>query len=731
MPARLPAGIDAPSEGWLAALARSLEAEQERWFLWLPVMLGIGIGIYFSLDTEPHLLTALSVGAVGIGVRALVPRRTLGLLLGSALMAMTVGFALAKVRVETVRAPVLVKQMRVEVRGFIELIEPRAPRGDRLTLRVTKIGDMAAEARPVRVRITSTGATSGLAAGDAVVLRTTLMPPAGPALPGEYDFGRQSWFEQLGAVGYTRSTIKRDAEAAPAPRDLALWSAIGRFRRAVGARVMAVLPGETGAIADALITGERGGISEATNSAFRNSGLFHILSISGLHMAIVAGSVFYLVRLLLASVPALALRYPVKKWAAAAAMLGAFAYLLVSGSAFATVRSAIMISIMFFAVMLDRPALALRNVGVAALLILLLYPESLFDVGFQMSFAAVLALISAYEVLRNNRAWSIVPDRPGAWLVVFLAGIVTSTLIATVAVAPFAAYHFHNSQQYAVLANLIAIPICNLIVMPAALAALLAMPFGLEAAPLWVMGLGIDAMLWTAKRVAVLPGAVLRIPAIPTTAFLAIIAGGLWLILWQSRWRYLGLTLIAGGIGLAPTLTFPDLLIGRDGALVAVRGADGRLAAVGSARAFELARWLEHDGDSRPPKDAVKSGGFTCDGIGCVTRIKGMTVAVARHPAAFSDDCRSAAIVVSAIVSPRGCTQPKAVVDFFAVRHEGTHAIYIGEHGDLTIETVAGARGARPWAPEGAKKPSAPQYVARPASAKSPYNSSPVAAPDQ
>ena len=505
----MPAGADAPRDGWLAALARRLEAEQERWFLWLPVMLGIGIGIYFSLDSEPHLLTALSVGAVGIAARLFAPKRTLGLLLGSALMAIGLGFALAKVRVETVRAPVLVKQMRGEVRGFVELIEPRSPRGDRITLRVISLGAMPEEQRPTRVRITSTTSTPGLAAGDAVVVNATLMPPAGPALPGEYDFGRQAWFEQLGAVGYTRSAIHFDPDVGPAPSDLAFWNAIERFRHLVSARVRAVLPGESGAIADALITGERGGISPATNTAFRNSGLFHILSISGLHMAIMAGSVFFVVRLLLAAVPSLALRYPIKKWAAAAAMLGAIGYLLVSGSAFATVRSAIMISIMFIAVMLDRPALALRNVGLAALAILVVFPESLFDVGFQMSFAAVVALVSIYEALRTYRAWSLVPEIPGAWLVVFLGGIVTSTLIASAAVAPFAAYHFHNSQQYAVLANLIAIPICNLVVMPAALAALVAMPFGLEAAAAHRHGVGHrrDAVDGKARRRAARLGA--------------------------------------------------------------------------------------------------------------------------------------------------------------------------------------------------------------------------------
>ncbi len=457
------------------------------------------------------------------------------------------------------------------------------------------------------------------------------------------------------------------------------------------------MPGETGAIANALITGERGAIPEDTTSAFRDSGLLHVLSISGLHMAIMAGSVFFLVRLVLAAFPGIALRYPIKKWAAVAATLGAIAYLLVSGSSFATVRSAIMISIMFAAVLLDRPALALRNVGLAAILILLVFPESLLNVGFQMSFAAVVALVAVYETFAKRGGWAFLPQGPWAKLVFFFVGIVLSTLIASAAIAPFAAYHFHKSQQYAVIANLIAMPICNLIVMPAALATLILMPLGLEAVALWVMGAGIDAMLWTARRVASLPGAVLHIPAMPLAAFLAMVAGGLWLALWQTRWRLFGLALIAGGIALAPATRLPDLLIGRDGALVAVREDDGRLGAVGRARdTYELSRWLESDGDARDGA-AIKGRHVRCDRIGCRARVKGLTVGIALRPAAFADDCRRASIVVSPIVSPKSCSAPKAVVDFFAARREGTHAIYIADDGTLDIETVAGRRGQRPW----------------------------------
>jgi competence protein ComEC len=191
---------------------------------------------------------------------------------------------------------------------------------------------------------------------------------------------------------------------------------------------------------------------------------------------------------------------------------------------------------------------------------------------------------------------------------------------------------------------------------------------------------------------------VLHVPAMPPSAFALMVAGGLWLMLWQTRWRLLGLALIAGGAALAPTLPVPDVIIGRGAELIAARGTDGTLSAVGAGRtSFELERWLEHDGDARSVADAAKASAFRCDGIGCSATVKGLAVAIARHPAAFAEDCRHAAIVISPIVSPHGCTSPKAVIDFFAARRAGTHALYIDADGSIRIETVADVRGTRPW----------------------------------
>jgi len=686
----------------IAGLARQLETEQDRWFLWLPVLFGTGIALYFSLPSEPLTLVAILPAVAALALHLSGPRTGLAGLITGALLTVTLGVGAAKLRTEAVRAPVLQAQVGpIDVYGYVELIEPRATKGQRLTIRVTAMEKHEAHAWPARVRVRTVAVNKALEPGDAVRLRATLSPPPGPSLPGDHDFARAAWFQGLGAVGYTIAAAEIDANAAEPPLALGISAAIARVRQAIGQRVLAALPGEAGAIANALITGERGGISEATNQAFRDSGLFHILSISGLHMVIMAGAVFLSVRVLLAAMPSIALRYPIKKWAAAGAMLGAFGYLLISGAAFATVRSYIMISIMFLAVLLDRPAIALRNVALAALAILLAWPESLFDAGFQMSFAAVVALVSAYEWLRLRDAERQGPARRGVFTnaLLFLGGIVTTTLVASLAVAPFGVYHFHNTQQFAMLANLLAIPICNLVVMPAALAALVGMPLGLEAVPLWLMGLGIEAMLWCAHVVSGLPGAVGRVPAIPAHAFALVVAGGLWFTLWGARWRLLGVAPIALGLMLAPSGQRPDLLIGRGASLVAVRGADGKLSALtGRGSSFELARWLEHDGDGRPPAEVGKGRAFRCDSQGCTAQVKGLRLAVAATAGALRDDCALAAILVLKFPKPKGCRPSGPIIDIDDVSARGAHALTI-ENGKVRVETVADTRGDRPWAP--------------------------------
>lgn len=691
----------------LPSLAAQLERERHRWFVWVPVAFGGGIAGYFTLPHEPGLPTVLALSLMAAGLVLASRNRPLMHGLAFAALAMALGFGAAKLRTETVRAPVLGQELRyAKIEGIVELIEPRPTRGERLTIRVTAIDRLAESARPARIRIRAMRKTEGLKPGDRIALRATLRPPATPALPGGYDFARWAWFQGLGATGFSLApaTILASPDVGSGAILHATRARLEQIRHAIGNRIRAALPDETGAIAVSLITGERGGIPDATNDAYRDSGLVHILSISGLHMVIMAGSVYAVMRILLAAFPAIALRFATKKWAAAAALVGATGYLLISGASIATLRATLMIAIMFVAVLLDRQALAMRNVALAALAILAVMPESLLDAGFQMSFAAVVSLIAAYEAIRDRSETS---ERRG-WLLAaafFFGGILLSTVIASLSVAPFGAYHFHRSQQYALIANLIAVPICNLIIMPMALLTLVVMPLGLEALPLALMGYGIDAMTATAYRVAALPGAIAHIPAMPAASFALMVLGGLWLTLWQTRWRMLGLVAVGAGVLTMGEAERADIIAGRGGTLVAVRGVDGRLIANGSrAGAYELKRWLEHDGDSRAAGEALRAKSlFRCDGVGCVADVQDLRVAVHRHPAATAEDCLSADILIAGPRRPKDCPRPLAVIDRARLRSEGTHAIYLAR--DETtgrpvigrIETVAEKRGTRPW----------------------------------
>lgn len=714
-----PAG--AADRGVLARLGSSIEAERAHWFYWVPVAIGCGIAFYFSLPFEPPIAAGILAVIGMLGLRFAVPAAPLSRVLVDVLLLAAVGFSLIALRTWWVSAPILEQRIEpVEIKGFIELIEPRDGPGERLTLWVTHMGKLDPSQWPQRVRIRTIARGVGFAPGDAVTVRAQLAPPGGPALPGGFDFARQAYFSGIGAVGFAVSMPLRDTHASEPPLALRISAAVQGLRGTIGARVDQVLNGSTAAIAKALLTGERGGIPESTNDAYRSSGIFHILSISGLHMAIMGGAVFWLVRFILALIPSIALRYPIKKWAAIAAIAGSLAYLAISGGAFATVRSFIMITIMFFAILLDRPAIALRNVALSALVILVLFPESLLDVGFQMSFAAVVALVAAYEMMRARFGDSR-PRQPGwsGMVGLFLGGIIISTVIASAAVTPFAIYHFHKTQHYAVLANLLAVPICNLVVMPAALATLVLMPLGLEWAPLVVMGFGIDVMSAVARLVGGLPGAVGVLPSISTSAFGFMLAGGLWLTLWQRRARLGGLALICVGIAIAPFAARPDVLIGRDGKLVALRNAAGKFVAVSTPQSiFELKRWLEHDGDGRNIDDVVAAPGPTCDSVGCVMDLRGLRVAISRHAASIADDCAMAGLLILSVPALKGCVGPRLVVDFFDVRNKGTHAIYVEGPHQLKVETVEERRGERPWAPQHNRSSDDRQAMARDGDAK-------------
>jgi competence protein ComEC len=685
-----------PAAGWADRLEAALDAERGRWFLWLPVFFGLGIAVYFSLPSEPPFAVALAAVMLAFVFRLFCRLTTFRLIASSIVLTAALGFMAVKIQALIMNAPVLERTRPfVELEGWVEDTEVQDKR-TRLTIRLIGVRGLTAEKTPRRVRISMRGKQAPPLPGEAIRARATLMPPPEPALPGGFDFARTYWFQGIGASGYVTGKIERLEKAPRAPLDLRLSSGIARLRHAISARIRAVVGGDTGAIAKALTVGERGEISEKAWQHLRDAGLAHVISISGFHMALTAGSAFWLIRALLALFPAIALRYPIKVWAAVGALVIASAYLAISGSAVTAVRSYIMVAILFIAVILNRPAISQRNLAFSALLILIFMPQSLADPGFQMSFAATAALIAFYEAhlaLRPLAGWPALIALP----LTMLIEAVLTTLAAGAACDPIAAYHFHRIAIYSVIGNLLAGPVVAIVVMPMALLALLAMPFGLETWPIIAMDRGIGVMMMVAEFASSLPSAAVLVPAFAAGAFPLMVGGGLWLLIWQGRWRWLGLVGVGAGLALAPFGSRPDIWVDRNGGLVAIRDPSGVIVTPDTRKgAFSLERWMEADGDGRPVKAARGSKSFQCDPSSCIALVKGKLVSHVVHPSALADDCRRAAILIANFPLPERCAQPEVVIDSLDLKERGAHTLEITEAG-VIVSTVASERGRRPW----------------------------------
>ncbi|MEM8572146.1 MAG: ComEC/Rec2 family competence protein [Pseudomonadota bacterium] len=604
-----PAGPDAPGKntrlspgrGW-QLLAHLIESQRANLPLWIPVCLGLGIGTYFALPTEPEGWMLAALGAViviGLGSMLRLGATARVLIIGLVLPA--VGLQLAAWRAHSLDAPVLERPMTVNVEGRIIGLDRSSSDRPRVQLDRVILHGVERDRTPARVRISLEKDTplEILEPGLRILGYARLSPPSAPAEPGAFDFRKYAWFEQIGAVGYTRTPfVERRIEGGGWRQ----W--IFKQRVWLSRGIQAALPGREGGFGAAILTGDRSAVNPADVVALRHSNLAHLLAISGLHMGLLAGFVFAFVRYGLALVPRIALYHPTKKYAAVAALCAGACYLLLSGASIATQRAFIMAAVVFIAVLLDRPALTLRAVALAAIIILVRAPESLTEAGFQMSFAATTALIAAYEWLRRQGWWRETQTDPRWRFAKPVIGVAATSFVAGMATAPISAFHFNIMSQYGLLANILAVPAMGLIVMPAGVIAALLAPLGLATPALWVMGLGIDYILQVAAFVSGLDGSVRAIPAGPTAALALISLGGLFAVLWVGRGRRLAIVpMIAGGLIWAAA-DRPEILIAENGRLFGVQTPEGRAVNSKGGNSFSASIWLGNDGDSAPQAEA-------------------------------------------------------------------------------------------------------------------------------
>ncbi|MGR3572861.1 ComEC/Rec2 family competence protein [Brevirhabdus sp.] len=649
-------------------------AQRGHLFPWVPVMLGCGIGFYFTLPVEPPRGALIAAAAVGVllvvaGVRRLGREGPLLVALGL----VAAGFALAGGRAHMVEAPVLGFRFYGPIEGRVVAIDRSLSDKTRLTLDRVILGDLAPRETPARIRVSLHGRQEWLTPlpGVRVMMTGHVMPPQAPAEPGGFDFRRHAWFAQLGGVGYTRTPVLL---AAPGRQDWAMR--LYRLRLDISRAVQERLPGRPGSFAAAILTGDRSSLDRGTVDDLRKTNLAHLLAISGLHMGLLSGIVFGAIRFAIALWPYLALRLNGKKIAAAGAWGAAAAYLAISGASVATERAFVMVSVMLLAVMLDRRALSLRAVALAALVVLLLRPESVLGPGFQMSFAATTALIAVFAALRQARDRRMggaasdgaasggagpgedgAPGVRGGWhppaaltaAARPILALLISSFVAGVATAPIAAAHFNIQAQYGLIANLISVPVMGLVIMPGAVLAAGLSPLGADGLGLFFMEGGIAWVLGVASRIAQWEGTVNHIRAPPAAVLPALALGGLLGALWQGWGRALALPVVVAALVVWAQSSRPRLLVSESGALLGLMTPAGRSLSAPRSEGFVARSWLENDGDGAAQMIAGRRAGLRRDGPRITLEVAGRRIvrlAGKRGRAQLAEVCATADLVI-------------------------------------------------------------------------------------
>lgn len=581
----------------------ALQSARGTLFPWIAVLIGCGIGFWFSIDVEPamgsySIATLILIAGAAFALRGMELARPVAL----ACAALAAGWLAAGIRAHSVAAPMLDFRYYGPVEGRIVAIDRSQSDALRLTLDQVVLQEVPPQRTPLKVRVSLQEDQDWLkpVPGQLVILTASLAAPDGPVEPGGFDFRRMAFFDQLGAVGYTRTPVLLLEE----PESSAL--PIDRLRAYLTLGMLAHMDGQAGAFAAGAMTGDRSAIDEETVTALRDSSLAHLLAISGMNMAFLTAFVFALLRYGLALIPFVALRVNTKKLAAVVSFAVAFFYLLLSGANVATERAFIMIAVFLGAVLLDRRALTLRSVAVAAMILLLFRPESLLDPGFQMSFAATIALIVGFAALDASIYRQKVPRWAMPVFTLFL-----SSLIGGLSTAPFAAAHFNRYSDYGLIANLLTVPVMGAVIMPAGAVAALLAPIGLAGPPLWVMEQGARWILFVAHWISGLEGSVTAIAAPGRAALPIFTLGAIWLILWRGRIQWLGVAPVLISAVLWLTAERPVLLISGDGKLLGLSGSEGRALSAATGGGFAAENWLENDGDLTAQKLAAARPGFT------------------------------------------------------------------------------------------------------------------------
>jgi len=686
------------------------EADRSRLALWSPCIFLCGISAYFTLPREPVLVAPLVAAFIFLAFAVRAHRSGRTPYAAAVLALFLFGLAAAKLETDRVLSPRIEKPLTATLVGILDSIEPAKRRRVRLTIMPEKIDGVDNDDLPRLVRISAFPGENALQPGDRISVLARMRPPSGPVMPDAFDFSFPAYFEGRGAGGYAigkTELIKRRAARHSIAQSIS--DRIARVRASVGDRIGENLPDASGTIARALIVGERQAIPEALVTDLRQAGLAHILAISGLHMMLLVGTMIGVTRAALALSPYLAQKYPIRKWAGVVGLATGFLYLLLSGASVATERAFIMVAVAIVAMFIDRPALTLRSLMVAAFIVATLFPHSVMGPSFQMSFLAVAALIGLAE-WTAHRSLSRPKNNGHAakafyTFKLYFVGIALTSLLAGAATAPLAAYHFHTIAPLSLLGNILAMPIVGTLIMPFGFLACVLIPFGLDMPAFQVMGYGINLVVSIAHFVAGLSDGAEYTGRISLLTPILCAIGILWLAIWQTPLRWAGAAFFIVGVAAAPWVDRPDILINQSGTAILVNTGGKPISILrGRGTAFEARLWLRAYADARSPRDSTLQEGFKCDPHGCTFNYAdpkanqgdGTIIALARTWQALLEDCQQADILVSRYNTPTNCPQPRQIFDRQRLEKTGSVSLNFQKSGRLSIRSTI-PEFPRPW----------------------------------
>ncbi|PCJ99735.1 MAG: hypothetical protein COA45_02645 [Zetaproteobacteria bacterium] len=686
--------------------------QKDNLFLWVPVCFACGVGVYFSLSFEPPIILSVFMlcfwSAIHLLIRPIKKVNIWGqtcVMLSFIIFLVFAGFTAATMRTNNIYTPVLSKKIGpVTVSGHIIAIEKMEEGdGSRITLSSLTIEKLSPEKTPRKIRL-RLRADDNVEIGQSIKALALLNPPSPPLFPDGFNFRRYLYFQGIGAVGFIYSAPEITEQARSNAWD------IEPIRHYIAARIIEFLTPRQASIALALIVGQKKALSDDDAQAIRDAGLAHMLAISGLHVGLVASALFFFIRLAMVMIPNLALRVSVKKVAAVFALCGAIFYMLIAGSTIPTQRAVMMTAIVFLAIIIDRSPISLRLVALSALVILIIAPESLMSASFHMSFAAVTCLIYFYEVTR--KFWMEWYKKRGWYrkFLLYFISVCMTTLIASIATAPFALYHFGQVSYLGSLSNFVAVPLLAFIIMPFALLSLISMPFGLDYWPLQLVGIGTKYILDISYWAASLPDAVIYTSAWGFLPFVILVLSTLFMILWKGIGKLCAVPLIVLSMVMLHNQVYPDILVSSSHKLFGFKDRDSALYVSTRRREkFVLKNWERFYGlEEKSAQRLLYKGSqkelrdfHSCGDGGCRFVIAGHNVSFIRRAYIQDQECGWANIIISIQPMARNYKRKnhckaQVIIDKFDSWQNGAYAVWVTSE-KVTVRNVAETTSNRPW----------------------------------